>query len=183
MSYSTSSRSPEFERAMAVTQPFPEEETESTPSSVLIIDDDDLSLRIITKALADNQYHVSTSATAASGVRQAERDQPKLIITNVAMPDTDSADLITALKECAPEACLIVTADYGAEQLAVNALKPHTVVDTDGMKYWQPDADHTKWQSPDMMVKTAVFLACQDARGVTGTVATDREICAWHGIK
>ena len=123
MSYSTSSRSPEFERAMAVTQPFPEEEIESTPSSVLIIDDDDLSLQIITKALADNQYHVSTSATAASGVRQAERDQPNLIITNVAMPDTDSADLITALKECAPEACLIVTADYGAEQLAVNALK------------------------------------------------------------
>jgi signal transduction histidine kinase len=122
MSDSTSSQLPEFEGAMADTQPFPEE-TESTPSSVLIIDDDDLSLRIIANALADNQYRVSTSATAASGIDQADRDQPNLIITNVAMPDTDSIDLIAALRECAPEACLIVTADYGAEQLAVSALK------------------------------------------------------------
>jgi NAD(P)-dependent dehydrogenase (short-subunit alcohol dehydrogenase family) len=73
--------------------------------------------------------------------------------------------------------------EVGRYNIAVNALKPHTVVDTDGMRFWQPDADHSRWQSPDMMVRTAVFLACQDGRGVTGTVATDREICAWHGIR
>jgi hypothetical protein len=33
-----------------------------------------------------------------------------------------------------------------------------------------------------MMVKAAIFLAAQDSKGVTGIVATDREICTWHGL-
>ena len=32
------------------------------------------------------------------------------------------------------------------------------------------------------MVKCAAFLAQQDAGGVSGTVATDEETCAWHGL-
>jgi hypothetical protein len=32
------------------------------------------------------------------------------------------------------------------------------------------------------MVKAAIFLASQDAKGVTGMVAYDEEICAWHGL-
>jgi NAD(P)-dependent dehydrogenase (short-subunit alcohol dehydrogenase family) len=75
-----------------------------------------------------------------------------------------------------------LAAEVGRHNIAVNAVKPYTVVATEGMRFWLPDADHTKWQPPGMMVKTAVFLAGQDGRGVTGTVATDREICTWHGI-
>jgi len=32
-------------------------------------------------------------------------------------------------------------------------------------------------------VKAAIFLAGQDAKGVTGTVATDEEFCVWHGLE
>ncbi|KPK96747.1 MAG: hypothetical protein AMJ95_12485 [Omnitrophica WOR_2 bacterium SM23_72] len=72
--------------------------------------------------------------------------------------------------------------EVGKYNIAVNAVKPHRVVDTDGMRLWQPDADTSSWQSADMMVKATSFLATQDSKGITGTVTTDREICTWHGL-
>lgn len=72
--------------------------------------------------------------------------------------------------------------EVGRHNIAVNALKPHKVVDTDGMRLWQPEADKSEWQSADMMVRAAILLACQDAKGITASIATDREICTWHGL-
>ena len=72
--------------------------------------------------------------------------------------------------------------EVGKHNIAVNAVKPHRVVETDGMRLWQPGADTTLWQSADMMVKAIVFLAQQDSKGIAGTVATDRELCTWHGL-
>jgi signal transduction histidine kinase len=91
--------------------------------SVLVIDDDGLSLKITAKALSDAGYQVITTTTAADGVNLAQQEQPQLIITNIGMPNTTSTNLIEALQECAPESSVITTTDYGAEQLAANALK------------------------------------------------------------
>jgi citronellol/citronellal dehydrogenase len=72
--------------------------------------------------------------------------------------------------------------EVGQYNIAVNALKPQGVVDTEGMRFWMPDADKSQWESPEKMVRCAVFLAGQDASGVTGVVATDEELCTWHGL-
>jgi len=32
------------------------------------------------------------------------------------------------------------------------------------------------------MVKATILLANQDSKGITGTIATDREIFTWHGL-
>lgn len=73
--------------------------------------------------------------------------------------------------------------ELGQYNIAVNAIKPVKVVNTDGMRFWMPDADKSNWQTPDRMVKCAVFLATQDAQGVTGTVVSDDECIAWHGLE
>jgi len=72
--------------------------------------------------------------------------------------------------------------EVGKYNIAVNAVKPHRVVDTDGMRLWQPNADKSSWQSADRMVQATILLANQDSKGITGTIATDREICTWHGL-
>lgn len=72
--------------------------------------------------------------------------------------------------------------EVGKYNIAVNAVKPHRVVDTDGMRLWQPKADKSLWQSAEMMVQATILLANQDSKGITGTIATDREICTWHGL-
>jgi citronellol/citronellal dehydrogenase len=66
--------------------------------------------------------------------------------------------------------------------IAVNCLKPRGAVRTEGMGYLYPDVDQSGWDSPDMMIKASVFLAAQDGAGVTGSVATDEEICLQYKL-
>jgi citronellol/citronellal dehydrogenase len=75
-----------------------------------------------------------------------------------------------------------MAAELGEYNIAVNAIKPVKVVDTEGMRFWQKNADKSQWQTPEKMVKCAIFLAAQDTHRVTGTVATDEELCAWYGL-
>jgi NAD(P)-dependent dehydrogenase (short-subunit alcohol dehydrogenase family) len=75
-----------------------------------------------------------------------------------------------------------LASEVGRFNIAVNCLKPQHVVDTEGMRFWVKEEKRKDWVSPEKMVRCAVFLAQQDAGGVTGTVATDEELCAWHGL-
>jgi hypothetical protein len=65
----------------------------------------------------------------------------------------------------------------------VNALKPKEGIETEGLMAVSQGVDRERWESPDNFVKAAIFLANQDASGVTGTVATDEEYCLWHGLE
>jgi two-component system sensor histidine kinase/response regulator len=100
-----------------------EDPTAALPPAVLVVDNDPLSLQIIAQALAEAGYRVARASTPSEGVRQAQEEQPALIIANVGMPHIDSAGLVDTLKRSVPEASLIAMTDYGAEQLAANALK------------------------------------------------------------
>jgi len=109
---------------MTLLPPLTDEEIESTsPSTVLVIDDDDLSLKIIADALLENQYAVLTADNTEDATHHAAQNQPDLIIANAAMPGADNTPLIELLKKHVPEASVIATTDYGAEQLAASALK------------------------------------------------------------
>ena len=108
-------------------------------------------------------------------------------ISSLAADERDEGTVPTGVAYAASKAgldrlTLGLATEVGQYNIAVNALKPHRVVDTDGMRLWQPDADKSSWQSPDMMVKATNLLAAQDSKGITGMIATDREICTWHGL-
>jgi len=72
--------------------------------------------------------------------------------------------------------------ELGKFNIAVNCLKPRGAVETEGMRFLNPDADRSRWDTPEMMVKAAIFLAGQDATGVSGMVTSDEELCLWHGL-
>ena len=72
--------------------------------------------------------------------------------------------------------------EVGKYNIAVNCLKPKKVVSTEGMRFWMPKEERKGWTTAEKMVKCAIFLAGQNARSVTGTVATDEKLCAWHGL-
>jgi NAD(P)-dependent dehydrogenase (short-subunit alcohol dehydrogenase family) len=76
-----------------------------------------------------------------------------------------------------------LAAEEGKHNIAVNAVKPWGVVSTEGMRMWTPAEEQVGWKSPASMVACAVFLAKQDASGVTGCVAFDDEYICWHGLK
>ena len=76
-----------------------------------------------------------------------------------------------------------LAAEEGVHNIAVNAVKPWGVVSTEGMRLWVPEEERVGWKSPASMVAAVMFLAKQDATGVTGCVGFDDEYIAWHGLK
>lgn len=76
-----------------------------------------------------------------------------------------------------------LAAEVGQYNIAVNAIKPKNIIETEGGRFWLKDAGKIQFESPDKWVKCIIFLANQDAKGVTGTVATDEELYTWHGLR
>jgi citronellol/citronellal dehydrogenase len=72
--------------------------------------------------------------------------------------------------------------ELGRYNIAVNALKPMRPVVTEGFLAQRPDADYSTWVTPEAMTKAIIFLAQQDARGLTGTNVTDEELVKRHGL-
>jgi NAD(P)-dependent dehydrogenase (short-subunit alcohol dehydrogenase family) len=66
--------------------------------------------------------------------------------------------------------------------IAVNALKPAKVVDTEGMRMWATEEEKKTFVPPDTMVACALFLAGRDAKSLTGMVATDEEYIERYGL-
>ncbi len=77
----------------------------------------------------------------------------------------------------------MAAAELSRHNIAVNCYKPSKGVITEGFEFnFPPDYDRTQWGGPENMIKTALFLAQQNAKGVTAVVAHDSEFIAWHGL-
>lgn len=76
-----------------------------------------------------------------------------------------------------------LAAELGPYNIAVNCYKPAQGVATEGYVFnLPPNYDKSRLVGPEKMVEAAIFLAQQDAGGVTGCVARDEEIIQWHGL-
>ena len=75
-----------------------------------------------------------------------------------------------------------LAAELGPYNIAVNVLKPLRPVITEGFLAQRPDADVSTWATPADMVKAAIHLANQDARGLTGATVTAEELVRRLGL-
>lgn len=108
-------------------------------------------------------------------------------ISSLAADERDEGTVPTGVAYAAAKAAVDrftwgLATEVGKYNIAVNCIKPKNVVETEGMKFWVSQEDRKAWESPQRMVRCALFLASQSASSVTGTVSTDHELCAWHGL-
>jgi citronellol/citronellal dehydrogenase len=75
-----------------------------------------------------------------------------------------------------------LAAEVGKYNIAVNALKPKEGIETEGLMAVSGGVGRERWESPEKFIRAAIFLAKQNAYGVTGTIASDEEYCLWHGL-
>ena len=76
-----------------------------------------------------------------------------------------------------------LAAELGEYNIAVNCYHPAQGVASEGFVFnLPPEYDKSRLVGPEKMVKAAIFLAQQDAKGVTGYVASDEELIQWHGL-
>ena len=72
--------------------------------------------------------------------------------------------------------------ELGPHNIAVNALKPLRPVATEGFRFQRPDADFSTWANPDDMARATVYLAAQDASGLSGAIVTAEELVRRLGL-
>jgi NAD(P)-dependent dehydrogenase (short-subunit alcohol dehydrogenase family) len=105
-------------------------------------------------------------------------------IVNISSRAADfNAPIYVGIAYCVAKAAIERFTNALAEEvkeynIAVNGVKPRKEVSTEGMRWWNPHADYSTWDRPeDFMVKAVLFLAAQDASGITGQVFIDEELC------
>jgi two-component system, NtrC family, response regulator len=92
-------------------------------NKLLIIDDEEQIRKLLTRLLGLEGYEVVQAIDCASGLRQAEINQPQVILCDVRMPDGNGVDLIEKLKKVSPLSELIMLTAHGNIQDGVQAIK------------------------------------------------------------
>jgi len=67
--------------------------------SVLLIDDDDLVLRAISRFLANQEYKVETARNAEEALEKVEKSEFDLVITDIRMPGIDGIETIKRIRQ------------------------------------------------------------------------------------
>jgi DNA-binding NtrC family response regulator len=92
-------------------------------ANVLVIDDELLIRKSLTKVLRAKGYRVETAATGAAGVEAVERLRPQVAILDMRLPDTDGLTVLRRVKEAASDTQVIVITAFGDVDSAVEAMK------------------------------------------------------------
>lgn len=92
---------------------------------VLIVDDHPVvrkGIRLILRSCSDMEV-VGEAGSGEEALRVVDRLRPKIIVTDLMMPGMDGIATIRALRECAPQARIVVLTNLEAGDLVQEALK------------------------------------------------------------
>jgi two-component system, NtrC family, response regulator AtoC len=92
-------------------------------ANVVVIDDEVLIRKSLTKVLRARGYRVETAATGSAGVDLVERIRPQVAILDMRLPDTDGLSVLRKVKAAAADTQVIVITAFGDVDSAVEAMK------------------------------------------------------------
>ncbi|QEM67997.1 response regulator [Geobacter sp. FeAm09] len=90
---------------------------------ILVVDDEDDILRLISFGLEKTGIRVSTAGHAAGARRLLEDGEFDAIITDVMMPDEDGITFLGDIHQRRPHTPIVIMTGYAQFQVAVNAIK------------------------------------------------------------
>ncbi|MGB9130544.1 MAG: nitrogen regulation protein NR(I) [Thiobacillus sp.] len=95
----------------------------SKPSCVWIIDDDRSIRWVLEKALLREDIPCMTFSSASDALRELERGEPSVVLSDIRMPGVSGLELLQALKERLPKVPVIIMTAYSDLDSAVAAFQ------------------------------------------------------------
>jgi two-component system response regulator AtoC len=91
--------------------------------SVLVVDDEVLIRKSLSKVLKARGYAVELASTGAEGLEEAATIRPQVMILDMRLPDTDGLSVLRRVRQLDPLVQVIVITAFGDVQSAVEAMK------------------------------------------------------------
>jgi two-component system NtrC family sensor kinase len=90
---------------------------------VVLIDDEEDILDVMSIVLSDEGYQVDTAADGLTGVEKCKEDPPQIVITDIRMPGMNGIAVLEAVKKIDPNIEVIVFTAFAEMDLAIQALQ------------------------------------------------------------
>lgn len=94
-----------------------------TDNRILLVDDEPGIRRVLSIALADGGYEVTTAENGEEGLRLFRELCPPIVLTDIKMPDLDGIELLRRIKAERPDTEVIMFTGHGDMDLAIKSLK------------------------------------------------------------
>ncbi len=93
------------------------------PYCALIIDDEELTLRTISRGLRQDEFEVFTALSGEEGLKIFREEKPDLILLDIVLPGIDGVEVLRQIKEANPTAIVVMMSAYHLVERAVEAMK------------------------------------------------------------
>ena len=91
--------------------------------SILILDDEALTLRTISRALRDEGFEVFVAMTGEEALEIFARERPELAMLDIVLPGIDGIEVLRQIKRTAPQTIVVMMSAYHVVDRAVEAMK------------------------------------------------------------
>lgn len=92
-------------------------------ASLLLVDDDEVFLRRLARAMEKRGFAVETAPSVAAGKAIAAARPPAYAVIDLRLDDGNGLDVVETLREARPDSRIVVLTGYGAIATAVAAVK------------------------------------------------------------
>ena len=89
---------------------------------ILLVDDDENILDVISTGLRDEAYSVDTARNGKEGIETSQMNFYNLALVDIKLPDIEGTELVTRMKETRPEMVVVILTGYPTLRNAVEAL-------------------------------------------------------------
>ncbi len=91
--------------------------------SLLLVDDDEIFLRRLARAMEKRGFSVESASSVAAGKAMAMARPPAYAVIDLRLEDGNGLDVVELLREARPDSRIVVLTGYGAIATAVAAVK------------------------------------------------------------
>jgi two-component system response regulator AtoC len=93
------------------------------PHSILVVDDEDLTLRTVSRGLRQEGFEVFTAASGEDALTIFAEQKPDLTLLDIVLPGIDGVEVLRRLKQVNPAAIILMMSAYHMVDRAVEAMK------------------------------------------------------------
>jgi two-component system, NtrC family, response regulator AtoC len=91
--------------------------------SVLVVDDEELTLRTVSRGLREEGFEVLTAASGEDALTVFADEKPDLTLLDIVLPGIDGVDVLRRMKQHNPAAIILMMSAYHMVDRAVEAMK------------------------------------------------------------